>query len=124
MGMTEHTVPTTVDAFAELCSGEKTFEIRRDAGYAVGDILCFQEYEPIVETHPAIDMKYDTTRDTGRRARRRVSHLLKGQKWLPSGFVVMALIDVYSDYDREWRRLHKAAAPHKKMHPSLNRDDF
>jgi len=122
--MTEHIIPTTAEAYAELCSGEKTFEIRRDAGFAVGDILCFAEYEQVVETHPAIDMKYDTTRETGRRARRRVSHLLKGQKWLPSGFVVMALIDVYGKEDRTWRKLHKASMPYRKLHLSLDRDDY
>ena len=96
--MPEHQIALAADQFAELVDGVKTFDIRLNAGFNVGDILCFREVGNLV----SLEM-------SGRTARRRVSHILRGTEWLPRGFVVMALLDVYGPEDAVWRELSKQA---------------
>ena len=111
--MPEHQIALAADQFAELIGGVKTFDTRRDAGYGVGSILCFQEYEPVVQSDVLLGTDINTTVPSGRTARRRVSHILRGTDWLPRGFVIMALQDVYGPEDAVWRELHKRALPRK-----------
>ena len=93
--MPEHRLKIAPDSFAELVAGTKIFEIRRDDGFDVGDILCLCEWDAVSDTC------------SGRTARRRVSHILRNTYWLPASVVIMALIDVYGPDDRHWTTLHK-----------------
>jgi hypothetical protein len=108
--MPEHQIALAADQFAELVDGVKTFHIQRDAGYALGDILCFRETRNVLQP--------DTDGNT-RTARRRVSHILRGTDFLPRGFALMALLDVYGPEDAVWRELHKRALPHKRRRTDL-----
>lgn len=100
--MTEHHIAINAESFGELCDGSKTFEIRRDDGYAIGDTLTYREHIPVPEN----SMAFMSPDPTGRTACRRVSHILKGTDWLPQGFVVMALVDAYGPDDKWWKDLH------------------
>ncbi len=83
--MATRTILIEAAQFADLCDGSKTFEIRPDDGYTIGDILWYIEgNQPDGDWLP-----------TGRTALRRVTHILRGTDWLPRGFVVMALVDAY-----------------------------
>lgn len=58
----------------------KTVEIRKDdRGYRVGDTLLLQEIDHI-------------QRYTGREAEVLVTHITKGQPWLPEGYVALSIL--------------------------------
>lgn len=45
--MTEHELKCHTEYFGRICSGQKTFEIRKnDRDFQVGDILVLKEYDP------------------------------------------------------------------------------
>lgn len=79
--MTRHILKTWPDSFQAVSDGAKTFELRRDdRGFAVGDVLVLQEYEP------------GPDRLTGRTVERRVSHVLRDCPWfgLLPGYAVLS----------------------------------
>ncbi|MFD2168489.1 DUF3850 domain-containing protein [Tumebacillus lipolyticus] len=58
----------------------KTVEIRYDdRKFSVGDILHLHEWDPVTENF------------TGEETIRRVTHILKGQPWLPEGYVALSI---------------------------------
>lgn len=78
--MATHYLKTWPDYYQEILDGRKRFEIRiNDRGYAVGDLLCLQEYDPASKTH------------TGRELWRQVSFIVQNQFGLPDGVCVMSL---------------------------------
>lgn len=78
--MTTHTLKCWTEQFAEVRSGRKTFEFRRDdRGFAVGDVLDLRDFDPIA-------MMY-----SGQFELRRVTHILSSGFGLPEGFVVMSI---------------------------------
>lgn len=61
----------------------KTVEIRKDdRKFAVGDLLELQEWDP------------ETERYTGEQTFRRVTHILRGEPWVPSGYVALSIREV------------------------------
>lgn len=78
--MTTHTLKCWTEQFAEVRSGRKTFEFRRDDRcFAVGDVLDLREFDPI-------GMMY-----SGQFELRRVKHILSSGFGLPDGYVVMSM---------------------------------
>lgn len=87
--MTEHRLKTWPDHFAAVWDGTKTFELRRDdRGFAVGDVLKLEEWDPATRDH------------TDRYVRAQVTYVLAGRDpetettgmpALPSGLVVMSI---------------------------------
>lgn len=75
----EHDLKVWPEFYAQLASGEKTFELRKDdRGFRAGDVLLLREWNPRMEAY------------TGNLMRRRVTYLMSGLG-LQQGFVVMAL---------------------------------
>ena len=78
--MKTHTLKCWTEQFAEVLSGRKTFEFRRnDRGFAVGDVLDLRDFDPV-------GMKY-----SGQFELRRVTHILSSGFGLPKGYVVMSM---------------------------------
>jgi hypothetical protein len=76
----EHELKTWPGPFEEMWQGRKLFEFRlNDRGYAVGDVLYLQEWDPTVERY------------TGRHIEAHVPYLLLGPAFgLPKDYVVMS----------------------------------
>ena len=93
--MRTHELKCWPEFFAPIESGEKTAELRlNDRNYQVGDILVLCEYDPNNEVY------------TGRRCRRRVSHIVHGcgsvgviapLRGLSTKYVMMSLQEVAED---------------------------
>lgn len=83
-----HVVKTWPPYFEDICSGAKTFEVRRnDRGYAVGDILDLVEYDPK-------DGASYGLHHSGRNTFKRVTYILPGGQFgIEPGYIVMALAD-------------------------------
>ena len=78
--MKTHTLKCWTEQFAEVRSGLKTFEFRRnDRGFAVGDVLDLRDFDPV-------SMMY-----SGQFELRRVTHILSSGFGVPEGFVVMSM---------------------------------
>lgn len=84
-----HELKTWPDPFRALRCGRKTFEFRRDdRGFAVGDVLVLQEWDP----PSGGDELEDEEGYTGRSQRYLVTHITRGPDFgVPEGFVVMSL---------------------------------
>lgn len=82
-----HRLKTWPEYFEAIASGAKTFEVRRDdRGFAVGDMLVLEEWDPSPEM-PDIAKGY-----TGRILKRLVSYKLPGGKFgLDAEMCVLAL---------------------------------
>jgi len=89
--MATHHLKTWPEFFEGAADGRKPFEVRRDdRGYAVGDTLILQEWEPAWDEpyneHPA--------RYTGREVTRTVVYVLRGGQFgIEDGYVVMGIQD-------------------------------
>lgn len=79
----EHRLKTWPGPFQALVDGTKTFELRYDdRGYAVGDVLHLEEYEPGHMTY------------TGREMRRTITYRCALSEWVPNApmrWVVLGL---------------------------------
>ncbi|NNV04637.1 DUF3850 domain-containing protein [Brevibacillus sp. MCWH] len=77
--MATHKLKIYPEFFKEVCSGKKTFEIRKnDRGFQVGDILLLQEFNP------------ETNSYTGRVVERKVTYITDYAQ--QEGYVVMAIV--------------------------------
>ena len=78
--MTEHELKTWPEWFAAVRNGSKTAEVRLDdRGYAAGDGLRLEEWDP-------------TTREyTGRVEWRTITHVLRDHPGLAPGYVMLSL---------------------------------
>lgn len=94
--MSEHRLKTWPEHFTAITQGLKTFEVREDdRGFAVGDTLVLEEYDPA------------TRRYSGRYVAREVTHILRDYRWgIQTGHVVMGLARLAS---------HDAAIPDEQM---------
>lgn len=64
--MPTHHLKTWPEFFADLLTGEKTFELRNDdRKFRIGDQLILQEWDPLTKLY------------SGRETRRRVIHILR-----------------------------------------------
>ncbi len=78
-----HELKCWPEPFSAILDGSKTFEFRYDdRGFAVGDVLELQEWDP--HTRYAVGPEY-------RRAEVEVTYLLRGAFGVPEGFVVMGI---------------------------------
>lgn len=78
--MATHSLKTWPEYYEEIVHDKKSFEIRRnDRGFAVGDCLFLEEWDP------------KTVRYTGRDAQRRVTYVLDKHEGLVDGFVIMGI---------------------------------
>lgn len=97
--MKEHHLKCLPEPFAALADGRKLFEFRRDdRGFQVGDVLVLMEWEPLPGGGcPSPDptrIPEIVARFTGRELYRRVTYILRGQRFgVPEGFVVMSIKD-------------------------------
>lgn len=82
--MAEHMLKTWPMYYADVESGEKTFEVRRnDRDFSTGDVLVLREWDPVGAGY------------TGRECRKLVRYLLFGGAFgVQDGFVVMSLGEV------------------------------
>ena len=83
--MTTHALKTHPEHFAAIISGDKTFEVRyNDRAFAVGDILCLLEWQPLPGGF------------TGRAAVRRVTHLLDSEQFegVKDGWCILSIKEV------------------------------
>lgn len=93
-----HCLKTWPEPFADVLSGRKRFELRRDdRGFEVGDLLCLQEWEPATQSY------------TGREFQARVSCITRsaGPVALLDRLVVLGLEEAegLGDIRREQARL-------------------
>ena len=80
--MTEHDLKCWPVFFAAVLDGSKPFEVRRDdRGYKVGDVLHLMEWD-----EPGCVGDF-----TGNECRRTVTYCLRGEPFVPEGYVVMGL---------------------------------
>ncbi len=86
--MSEHRIKTHPAPFAAILDGTKRHEIRKDdRGYAVGDVLVLEEFEPDCFVDAIEQHGY-----TGRSVRVRVTYKSDGGTWgLPDGLCVMSI---------------------------------
>ena len=94
--MTEHTLKTWPAHFADLWSGAKTAELRRDdRAFAVGDVLRLREWCPDLYADARDDGSTDAEADrfaaSGRAILARVTHVLRGAPWLAEGYAMLSL---------------------------------
>lgn len=87
MSEREHELKTWPAFYEALLSGHKTFEVREDdRGFAVGDVLVLQEFDPelVARSHPGY---------TGREMRALVTYLMPGGRFgIDPRFVVMGIL--------------------------------
>lgn len=75
-----HHLKTWPPYFEAVKSGEKTFELRKDdRGFAIGDTLALQEYDPMARAY------------TGRSVYVVVRYMLSGSFGIAPGWVVMSV---------------------------------
>lgn len=82
------------EPFAAMLDGRKNFEFRRDdRGFAVGDELILQEWDPAGRSMSSGVLGHHVTGGdyTGRAKRALVTYILRGQFGMPDGYVVMGL---------------------------------
>lgn len=78
--MKTHELKTVQPHFANVASGVKRAEIRRDdRGFAVGDVLILREYDPASCSY------------SGREVEVRVTHVLSGFEGLAAGYVSLSI---------------------------------
>lgn len=78
--MTTHKLKTWPATFGALLSGHKTFEFRvDDRGFAVGDTVVLEEWDPTVGAY------------TGRHTTRKITYVLREDFGVPEGYAVLAL---------------------------------
>jgi len=78
--MAEHHLKVWPEPYDAIKSGAKTFEFRRDdRGYAVGDILILEKWDPHVRMFCGAPIKA------------RVTYLLRGQFGVPADYVAMSI---------------------------------
>lgn len=91
--MQTHFLKAVNPYFQDLWDGNKTFEIRLDdrgyAGYAVGDVLVLQEYDLIAGIKSGREIYAD------------VPYILRGEPYLPQGYVCMSLKNIKR---HEWNK--------------------
>ena len=97
MMMRTHELKSWPEFYGPIVDGSKTAELRiNDRNYAVGDVLVLCEWEPNNEVY------------TGRRCRRRVSHILYGcgsvgviapLRGLSTKYVMLSLQEIKEDED-------------------------
>lgn len=85
--MRTHRLKTWPEPFAAVVDGRKRYEVRHDdRGFAVGDLLVLEEWEPSPTAHH-IPLGY-----TGRKTSARVAYMTPGGLFgLPVGMCVMSL---------------------------------
>lgn len=91
--MKEHIVKSETDYFSQLWRGQRAFEVRRnDRGYAVGDIIVFQEYDRVNGAY------------SDREERRRISFILPADTrlGLMPGYCVLGLTAVPPGLSDHW----------------------
>lgn len=77
---TIHEVKIYPKYFAEVQSGTKTFEYRKDdRGYRVGDIVKLMEYNPEANIY------------TGNSLEAEITYILKGELNIPTGYAIMSI---------------------------------
>ena len=82
-----HKLKTWPVYFQAVWDGVKTAEIRKDdRGFAVGDTLYLEEWNPTTGTH------------TGRRLSATISHIVKGAPFLPADIAMLSLTGVRRVY--------------------------
>ncbi len=78
--ISKHFLKTWPEYFAALARGDKRFELRKDdRGFALGDILILQEYDPAEREY------------TGKELTFRISYILRDGEWLTPGYVALGL---------------------------------
>lgn len=79
--MTTHELKTWPEPFAQVASGEKVYEIRKDdRGYEVGDLLQLKEFDPADGTF------------SGHEIIALVKHITRGPAWgLPDGLAILGI---------------------------------
>lgn len=81
-----HHLKTWPEYFRAVVSGAKKVEIRKDdRDFRVDDVLCLEEYD------------INTGKFTGEKITVKVTHCLRGQPWVPDGYVAMSITPVYID---------------------------
>ena len=76
-----HDLKTWPEYFAEIATGNKTFELRKnDRNFEPGDVLILQEWNP------------ETKDYTGCKITKKVGCLLQGEFGLPDDICVMSLL--------------------------------
>jgi uncharacterized protein YqfB (UPF0267 family) len=85
-----HSLKTWPEFYAEVVSGRKTFEVRKDdRGFEVGDCLVLQEFNPETQQY-TLEMKAFT-----------VTYILRDSRFLPDGVVVMAITPYPAEDSRD-----------------------
>lgn len=78
--MSVHRLKTWPEYFQALCSGRKTFELRKnDRDFRVGDVLLLEEWDPATKAY------------SGRLIEREVTYIAQGVFGLPADVCVMAV---------------------------------
>jgi hypothetical protein len=91
MSAREHKLKTWPEPFAAVLDGRKTFEYRvDDRGFAVGDILVLEEWDPT----PSV---YQPRGYTARKCRVRVTYLLSGKCGVPANCACMSIVRADSE---------------------------
>ena len=80
----DHYLKTWPDVFSDTMHGYKKFDLRvNDRGFARGDMLILQEYDP------------ETNQYSGRTLMRQVGYMLEGGRFgLPKNMIIMSLVMV------------------------------
>lgn len=91
-----HRLKTWPEPFQAVAEGRKLFEYRRDdRGFAVGDELVLEEWDPShYQRDSAVVGHIHHGGFTGRKVRATVAYRLAGEHGVPEGFCVLSLIDV------------------------------
>lgn len=96
--MSEHRLKTWPIFFAEVATGAKTFEIRKnDRDFKVGDVLILVEYDPDTNTYSGDEMKVMVT----------YSVMLDDIPGMPKGFIGMSIEHEGAGDANEMSRLQK-----------------
>lgn len=86
--MIRHGLKIWTADFDAVASGRKTVELRKDdRNYAVGDTLILREYQPIER----LDSKYGDGHYTGREIWVTITHALRDEQYLQSGYVALSI---------------------------------
>lgn len=81
-----HQLKCEANFFKDVCSGNKTFEVRKnDRDFHVGDYLALNELTP----HPCNDK--GEKKETGRSALFHVHYLLDDPRYVKEGYVIMGI---------------------------------
>lgn len=111
--MTTHDLKTWPEYFAAVLSGAKPFEIRseRDRRFDVGDTLLLREWEPLGLVY------------TGAALIVRVTYVLRGGPWLPTGYVAMGIRPTDDAIERVHKLFMQKLAVEYPDHPWVKKDE-